>query len=156
MNLLPFIWAIAGLLMIVSEFVITDFVMFFFGLGALLTGVLTFFVPGIADSLLLQFLLWGGFSGLSLLTLRRYFGRTFRGKRFDSKAQDHLVGRNARVVEEILPNSPGRISCDGTTWKAVSYDEHFSSGEKVTIIQQEGIGYVVTRQLLEDAPADPE
>ncbi|AFG38844.1 membrane protein implicated in regulation of membrane protease activity [Spirochaeta africana DSM 8902] len=140
--------------MIGSEFFITDFVMFFFGLGALLTGLLTFFLPGIAGNLPLQFGLWIAMSSISLLTLRRYFGKAFRGQIFDQNVEDHMIGKTARVSEPIAPGSPGRISFEGTTWKAISYDETFQKGDHVTIIQQEGIGYVVTQQLLPDDTPD--
>lgn len=136
--------------MIGSEFLLTDFVMFFFGVGALATAAITYFVPGVQYNILLQFLLWIGFSGISLLTLRKYFGRTFRGSMYIPEKENQMIGQSARVVEPIEPEKSGRISFEGTTWKAVSYDERFSPGDTVTIIQKEGIGYVVTGALLPD------
>lgn len=151
MNLLPVIWWIAGILMIVSEFFITDFVMFFFGLGAILTGLSAYFIPAVESNLMLQFLLWAGLSTLSLLGLRKYFGRVFRGKFFNPDKENDMLGASAKVVEDISPDNPGRISYEGTTWKAISYTESFSAGTTVSIISKEGIGYIVSAPLLEDS-----
>lgn len=157
MTWLPYIWAIAGVLMIGSEIFFSDFVMFFFGLGALLTGIITLMFPDIALNIPFQFGLWIILSSVSLLTLRRYFSKTFRGSILSENRQDEMIGRSARVVEEISPDKPGRISFEGTTWKAVCYGEHFMPDDRVTIIQQEGIGYVVTQSLLpEEDPASKE
>ena len=40
------IWAILGLLLILLEFFVPQFVIFFFGVGALLTAAITALVPG--------------------------------------------------------------------------------------------------------------
>ncbi|GAB6089423.1 NfeD family protein [Spirochaeta dissipatitropha] len=154
MSLLPVIWWIAGILMIVSEFFVTDFVMFFFGLGAILTGLSAYFIPAVESSLVLQFLLWAGLSTLSLLGLRKYFGRVFRGKFFSPDKENDMIGASARVVEDISPDSPGRISYEGTTWKAISFTESFSAGMTVSIISKDGIGYIVTASLLEDSESE--
>ena len=43
------IWAILGLLLILVEFFVPQFVIFFFGVGALVTAAVTALVPGLID-----------------------------------------------------------------------------------------------------------
>lgn len=143
----PLIWAILGLVFIVAEFVVPEFVIFFFGLGALLNSVLTALFPGLAASIPIQVLTWLGLSAVSLFSLRRYFSRWFRGRKFDEDDQADWIGRSAKVTEAIGPETPGRISLNGTTWVAESYDESFKEGDHVEIVRREGTRFLVTKSL---------
>lgn len=142
------IWAALGILMILSEFIVPGFVVFFFGLGALLNALLVGVIPGLASGIPLQLVLWAASSGVSLILLRRYFAKAFRGTVLDSSRDEEFVGRTAEVSEQISPENPGRIRFEGTTWTAVSYDETIEPGEQVDIIQKEGTKLVVTRAFL--------
>jgi inner membrane protein len=142
--MLPLIWAIAGLALILSEFIVPEFVIFFFGLGALLNSLLIALIPRLAGSIPLQIIIWLGFSTLSLFGFRRYFARWFKGRKFVEDDQAELVGEKADVLEDITPETPGRIRFGGTSWPAYSLDESFKKGEKVSIIRREGMRYLVT------------
>jgi inner membrane protein len=142
--MLPLIWAIAGLALILSEFIIPEFVIFFFGLGALLNSLLIALIPRLAGSIPWQIIIWLGFSTLSLFGFRRYFSRWFKGRKFVEDDQAELVGEMAEVLEDITPEAPGRIRFGGTSWTAYSLDESFKKGEKVAIIRREGMRYLVT------------
>ena len=145
------IWAILGLLLILLEFFVPQFVIFFFGVGALLTAAITMLVPGFIDRVPAQFLLWATSSLLFTSLLRRYCSRWFRGTIADGATVDE-IGRTATVVEAIAPNSPGRIRFGGTTWEASSFDEEFTVGTNVTIIDKNNLEYVVTgTQLTSDS-----
>lgn len=142
-----FLWMLLGLLMILSEFFIPGFLIFFFGAGALATGLLTLFLPFVARSFLVQFLIWTGFSGASMIAFRRMALNFFRKKLPDT---DSEVGETAIVTEEIGPDQPGRIRYRGVSWGAISYTERFRVGDKVSILEKEGINYVVSSPLLPD------
>jgi len=147
--MLPLIWLIAGLALVSAEFIIPEFVIFFFGLGALANSLLVALFPGIASSLPIQILTWLGLSALSLAGFRRYFSGWLKGKRLTAGEREaKYVGRAATVLEEIAPDSPGRIKFAGTSWGAVSYDQKFAAGEKVEILKQDGITFVVTDSIL--------
>jgi membrane protein implicated in regulation of membrane protease activity len=143
----PLIWAILGLVFILSEFVVPEFVIFFFGLGALLNSVLTAIFPGIASSIPLQILTWLGLSAASLFSLRRYLSRWFQGRKFEEDDQADWIGRSAKVTQQIGPDNPGRISLNGTTWVAESYGETFEAGDTVEVIRREGTRFLVTKSL---------
>ena len=148
--MVPLIWAIVGVVLIISEFFIPGFVIFFFGSGALLNALLTAIIPFLRSSILAQVLIWLGFSSLSLFVLRRYFAKIFSGRLFEGRISTDMAGQKADVIEDISPGKPGRIRFHGTTWRAVSDTEAFRSGEKVEILKKENMTYVVTRSLLED------
>lgn len=138
------IWAIAGLLMILAEFVVPQFVIFFFGLGALINATLLVVLPRFVSNIPLQLLIWALTSSISLFALRRYAAKWFRGSPATPDG-DSDAGRTAEVVETITPETPGRIRFSGTTWKAISYDEEIPVGSTVTILKKENLSYLVTR-----------
>lgn len=143
----PLIWAIVGLALVVAEFVVPEFVIFFFGVGALLNSVLVAIFPGIANSIPLQILTWLGFSAVTLFSLRKYLSSWFRGRKFEEDDQNEWIGRSAKVTRAISPDNPGRISLNGTTWVAESYDERFEPGERVEVLKREGTRFLVTKSL---------
>ncbi|HUX50989.1 MAG TPA: NfeD family protein [Spirochaetia bacterium] len=146
-----FLWALAGLLLIGAELLVPGFVIFFFGVGALITAVLTGIIPGLSGHLGLQALLWLGSTGLFVGLLRKRFARIFRGTLLEGRgvgAND--IGKKAIVTERISEDAPGRVRYAGTTWKAMSYAEPFEVGEEVIIIEKNNLTYTVTRSLLDD------
>ncbi len=143
----PLIWAIFGLALILAEFAMPEFVVFFFGVGALLNSVLTALIPGLAASIPLQIVTWLGLSAATLFSLRRYVAAWFRGRKFVEDDQSDWVGRRAKVTQAIAPDAPGRISLNGTTWVAESFDESFEAGEKVEVLRREGTRFYVTKSL---------
>ncbi|TFH06505.1 MAG: NfeD family protein, partial [Spirochaetales bacterium] len=120
------------------------FVVFFFGLGALLTSLLVAVVPPIAGSIPLQVLIWLGFSTVSLFGLRRVFSGWFKGRRFGEGDTREYIGKPAKVIEAITPDHPGRIRFGGTTWVAESYTESFNTGDRVEILARDGMTFIVT------------
>lgn len=142
------VWSVLGLLAILSEFVVPEFVMFFVGIGALGTAGLVALVPGIGASIPLQVLSWIGLSALSLVALRRRFKSAFGGTVFDRASRESAAtGKKAVVTEAISSESPGRVRFQGTTWRAVSYDEEFSEGDHVEILKREGMTLIVTKSI---------
>jgi membrane protein implicated in regulation of membrane protease activity len=138
-------WAVMGLLLILAEFIVPQFVIFFFGAGALINALLVALVPGLASRLPLQLVLWAFTSGISLALLRKYASRWFRG---DTRAvendADRDAGLTATVSARITGAEPGRITLHGTSWRAVAYDETIEAGSVVTILRKENLTYVVT------------
>ena len=72
------IWIVAGIAMIVSEFAVPAFVICFFGAGAVLTGLLLLLCPGIG--LAWQLLIFSIASIAFTLTGRKLFAGSRNGK----------------------------------------------------------------------------
>lgn len=147
--MVPLIWAIGGLALVLSEFIIPEFVIFFFGMGALLNAFLIAVIPGLPANIPLQIIIWLGLSSVSLFGLRRYLARWFKGSRFSrERVESEVVGKSAVVIEEIGPDRPGRIKFGGTTWLAESFDQSFRVGEKVEILKRDGMKFIVTDSIM--------
>ena len=145
----PFLWTLLGLLLIASEMIIPGFTIFFFGTGAIVTGILSGIIPGLSDSFAFQGLIWILSSILSFGFFRKKFARIFRGTILNREI-DRDVGRTAEVIEAISPDKSGRVRYQGTSWKAISYTESFEPGAKVDIVKEENLTFIVSRAILED------
>ena len=147
MEYLPYIWAILGIMLMGAEFLMPGFVIFFFGVGALATALISAAIPGVTGRIVLQILLWLAFSGLSLTLLRKYVARVFKGKLLSPGEEDTSSGREAVVIERVVPDAPGRIRFRGTTWKAESFEETFEPGETVMILETDNLTCYVSRPI---------
>jgi membrane protein implicated in regulation of membrane protease activity len=145
-SLVPYIWLFLGLLFIGLEFAMPGFVIFFFGTGALLTSLLCWLVPGLDAQIPLQIIIWLITSFLSLGFLRRFFRGTFRGRLIQSDDEEEFRGKLATVTEAISENHPGRVTFQGTTWKAVTYDEPVKPGDVVEIMKKENLTLIVSKR----------
>ena len=145
-----FLWSLLGLLLIGAEMFIPGFVIFFFGSGAIITGFLSILIPGLSANFALQGIIWISSSILSLSFFRKKFARIFRGTILNKEITSDL-GRTVKVIEKITPEKPGRVRYQGTSWKAISYTESFDVGDKVDIVQEENLTFVVSGTILEDS-----
>ncbi|MFO7849270.1 MAG: NfeD family protein [Spirochaetia bacterium] len=148
-----FVWGLAGFLLIASEIIVPGFVIFFFGSGALLTALASAVLPPVGSSLALQGIIWAVSTVFSLVFLRRRFSGIFHGTVLNPSRIDDL-GKTAVVNERITPDKPGRVRYRGTSWKGVSYSETFEKGDKVSIIQEDGLSLIVSAPFLQDKEND--
>jgi inner membrane protein len=107
-------WLAAGLVLVVAELATPGgFVIIFFGIAALLVGVLA--LLGIVSSIPMQFLLFSVIAVGSLALLRQ---------RLQSRLQtptgnvDSLIGDLAIPQERLSPGVVGRVEVRGSTWAA--------------------------------------
>ncbi len=140
------IWAVIGGALLLAEFAMPEFLLLFFGVGALLNSLLLALVPGLRGEIPLQIGLWAITSGITLALLRKYVARWFRGQ--DLPVQSEEPGMTAEVVEAITPEQPGRIRFRGTTWRATAVGESIPAGSSVTILEKQNMTYLVTRENL--------
>jgi inner membrane protein len=139
------IWLIAGLLMIGAEFLIPGFVIFFFGVGAVILSALTWLIPGLRNNYILQLIIWLVSSGLSLGFFRKFFSKIFKGKEQKDTGEDEFVCKTAEVIEPISDNKPGRVRFEGTTWKAITYNEKINPGDIVEILKKDNLTLIVSK-----------
>ncbi|MEM5947143.1 NfeD family protein [Spirochaetia bacterium 38H-sp] len=141
---IPVLWAIGGLVLILSEFWVSGFVIFFFGTGAIINAIITYFLP-IRDNIPLQILLWAINSMLTLFLLRRFIAPLFAGKTIDPEKDTEGEGEKVLVVEDISSDKPGRIRYKGTFWTAITYDEEpIRKDSYAIILEKEGLKFIVS------------
>ena len=136
-------WIVAGLLLVLSEFIVPGFLIFFFGVGALLTGCLMLCFGGMP--VYLQLLIFAVSSVVLLFASRRFFPKVFGGKERASELpsdDEECAGKMVKVVEAIVPDAGGKVSFQGTEWHAVS-DKRHEAGEFVKIIRRDNITMIV-------------
>ena len=108
-------WLAAGLVLVVAELATPGgFVIIFFGIAALVVGVLG--LLGVATSTTLQFLLFSVLSVGSLAILRGRLQSKLRTP--SSAAVDSLVGDLAIPQERLSPGVVGRVEVRGSSWSA--------------------------------------
>jgi inner membrane protein len=132
------IWMVLGLGLAAVE-VLTPggFFVIFFGVAAILVGVIT--ALGLAGPAWLQWLLFSAIAIVSLLLFRqpllRKINRTSR-----RGSVDVLEGETAVALEEIAPGSIGKAELRGSAWSAKNDGERtLSKGERCRVHKVEGL-----------------
>jgi inner membrane protein len=140
-------WFIAGIALMVMEFIIPGFIIFFFGLGAIITAILTWL--GILSSIEIQLLVFIVSSVLTLLLFRDKGKKYFRGgvskSQVTGSISDDIIGERAIVAEEIdSAKLTGKIELHGTMWNAAA-DIIIPKGETVEIIGRKDLTLLVIK-----------
>lgn len=128
-------WAILGIVLIAAELMTLAFVLIFFGLGALLTALLTWL--GITPDLKTQLLFFAVSSSGLLLVLRTFAKELFFKK---EEVSQEFVGQKVKVTRPIPVNSEGAVNYRGSEWVAFSDSgDVIPRGSVVEITGTEGI-----------------
>lgn len=136
--MLWWIWVLAGLVLLAVEMATPGgFVAIFFGIGALVAGLLA--ATGLAESLWSQLLLFSIFSVGSLLLLRRPVRRWFEPA-MPAQNVDRLDGERGVVLTPIAPGGVGRVEVRGSSWGARSSGTaSLKSGDRCVVERVEGL-----------------
>lgn len=139
-------WIIAGIVLILSELLLTSVVAVFLGVGAIVTGLLVHW--GIIDQSATQFAIFGSVSLLLLLTARGQIKRWFSGySDADHEGKPNFqrdIGARVTVSSPFV-HGAGRVTLNGVQWDAFSADE-LSVGDTAWVIANEGIQLTVSAQ----------
>ncbi|MBW1636431.1 MAG: NfeD family protein [Deltaproteobacteria bacterium] len=133
----PLFWLIMGVMLFFLELAVPGFILFFFGLGALLTSLAVYLFH---LSLSWQLALFIIASLVALFSLRNIVQRQF----IHPPAEEDLdiplvtVGDRGVVTSRIDPPAEGRIRYSGTFWRAAA-EEEIDEGEIISIVSQEGL-----------------
>jgi len=131
------VWLLLGLFLILVEVMSPGgFYIIFFGIGALVVGVLAGF--DVAGPLWFQWIL---FSVLSIVALWLFRERLIKMMRVpDHAAVDSLVGETAVVMEEIPVGAIGKAEMRGTSWSVRNISgKSLARGERCKVERVEGL-----------------
>ena len=135
------VWLVVAVIFFIGEMFTAGFFLLWFGIGALLTAICAFL--GITDEVT-QFIIFLVTSTV-LVLLTRPLAKRITKKAPREAAFDALIGKTARVIETINPDTnKGRVKVKGDEWKAEA-DEIIPEGEKVEIMSIEGTHAVVKK-----------
>ncbi|MDN7123683.1 NfeD family protein [Pseudidiomarina terrestris] len=139
------IWIVIGILLILSELLLTSVIAVFLGIGAIVTGLLLHWNI-IAESAT-QFAVFGVVSLALLLVARGQFKRWFMGYTTDEdEAKPNFqrdIGARVKVIRDFN-HGAGRVVLNGVQWDAFSEDE-LKAGETAWVLANEGIQLTVAR-----------
>lgn len=132
-------WFILGLFFLFMELVVPGFVIFFFGIGAIITSLIAWLIP--ECSLVAQGICFSICSILSLVAGRLWLLR--KKKRPEPEADtDGILGAVVEVVSAIEPPRTGRVLLHGAEWSAKA-DAPIVKGKMVTVTARENITLTV-------------
>lgn len=138
-----FIWAMIGLVLLLMEFALPGFVIFFFGIGAWIVSGICFFMD---VNLNIQLIIFVVSSVFLLLTLRKVLQSIFVGhvssKQKGSVNMQDIVGQKVIVKEEVVPPLAGSVELHGVKWRAMC-SERIEAGQMVEVVDQDSITLIV-------------
>jgi len=145
MTILPWhIWMILGIGFIIVEIFDPAFFFISFGIGAILTSLLSM-LPFIGNSIPLQILSFAIFSFISFLFMRK-LGRKVLSHPGSETNVFALKGKQGFVTKEIPLDGKGYVKIGGEEWVAVEENQQaVELDAKVTIVGIEGNKVIVQK-----------
>lgn len=133
-------WLIIGVMLFFLELALPGFILFFFGLGAMITAFVAWLFPVAISWQLALFIVA---SLVSLFTLRGMIQRRFFDSGAEEEEQDVDIatatpGDRGVVCMGIFPPAEGRIKYSGSFWRATA-DEKIEDGEIISVVRQDGL-----------------
>jgi membrane protein implicated in regulation of membrane protease activity len=133
------IWFLAGIVMLFLEFILPGFIIAFFGVGAIIVGLVCIIAE---PSLNLQLLIFLVASVVLLVLLRKWVKTLFLGhtksKQDLNREMDEFVGEKAVVKAKITPEKDGKVELHGTDWHAEA-NEEIEEGVTVKVVAKDNI-----------------
>ena len=135
----PIVWILVGLVLLGAELILSGFIIVFFGIAAIATGILVW--GGMPTSNGIEFAAFSGISIGLLLFLRRRFQSWFRGAEIEGDSDDDILGHEGRVESGFDAMAPdrGKISFRGAGWDARTRRGPLVAGSYVRIVARHGL-----------------
>ena len=131
-ELKPAVWIVAGLVLAALEMLVPGLVIIWFGVAAVVTGILAIFVHN-------QYVQFGVFivlSGLMVVFSQR-IARKITHKEPEQVGANRMVGVMGIVVQPIAPPELGRVKVNGDEWRAEA-KVAIARGATVRVLNVEG------------------
>ena len=130
------VWVFIGFFFFALEFAVPGFILFFFGIGAWVVAILSYFVD---ISINTQILIFIASSLVSVLLFRNWLRRKVgsTGVNFQ-QLEDEYIGKVAKAETIIGPGNRGKVEFKGASWEANSED-NILAGENVIITETRSI-----------------
>ena len=132
-------WVVGGIALILAELAIPSFFLVWFGLGAVLVGLLMLALPQL--SLTAQLALWTVASLAMVVLWFRVFKRSFFKTRVGT-ADGEVIGEVGVLVSAVAPFERGKVRFQrpllGSEEWACLADAAIAAGERVRVVAVEG------------------
>ncbi|MDP3437971.1 MAG: NfeD family protein [Azonexus sp.] len=132
-------WIVGGILLMLVELAITSFYIIWFGLGALLVGLLMLFMPDI--TLTAQIAVWTLASLVMVVLWFRVFKQS-RHKTLVGTSEGEVMGEIGLLVGAVAPFERGKVRFQrpllgSDEWVCLA-DAAIAAGERVKVVAVEG------------------
>lgn len=132
-------WIVGGIFLMLVELVITSFYIIWFGLGALLVGLLMLFMPDI--TLTAQIAVWTLASLVMVVLWFRVFKQS-RHKTLVGTSEGEVMGEIGLLVGAVAPFERGKVRFQrpllgSDEWVCLA-DAAIAAGERVKVVAVEG------------------
>ena len=139
MNILWWHWLAGGLVLIGLELFVPSFTIVWFGLGAVLVGIILAIYPAFPFSA--QLLTWTVVSAALTFAWFRFFNPR-SNKTFAGSAQGAVIGETGLVIRAADPYDKGRVKFQlpllgADEWPCLA-DEPLEVGDRVRVVEVEG------------------
>ena len=136
------VWVVVAVVMILLEVVIPGAVLGFLGLAALIVAGLIY--AGVITTTIHAVIAFFMLSLFLIMVLRSFALRLMPGdyQVHDTDEDDEAIGSFVEVIEEIKPESLGRVRYRDSTWEAES-EFAIAVNEKAIIVSRRGSRWIV-------------
>ena len=127
-------WIILAIIFLIGELLSGGFYLLSIGIGSIAAAILNYLQFSITIQIIAFIVIT-----LIFIILSRPLYKKLNRNAVDKKSNtERLIGLEAKVTEDIDSHKIGTINVNGEVWKAIS-DEKISKGEKVEIIEIDGV-----------------
>ena len=139
-------WLIIGAVLVIAEVAInTDFWLVFFGVSALVVGVLG--LAHVQLSMVVQWVVFGAMSVISLVLFRNRLRRRMNRENSVGLASPDLVGEFGLVRDTVAPGARGWAEVRGTVWRIRNRETtELPAGARVKVKAVDGVTLDVRRE----------
>jgi membrane protein implicated in regulation of membrane protease activity len=138
-------WTIGAAIFMVAELITTGFFAFWFGIGALLAALFSFFFR---ENIALQWTIFIVTSAILLFISRKFFHQITKDLP-ERSGYERLIGKSGIVTEEINEiNNTGLVRVEGDEWRAKSSDlGTIAKDSNVDVASVNGNKLIVTKSV---------
>ncbi len=138
-------WLVLGLLLAAGEIFVPGFVLLWFGVGAIVVGLISYAVD---LSFTVQLLIWIGLSVSDLLVWLKFVQPRLRDKSFSGMSREAMLGQEGMVIAMNV-GERGRLRfpmpiLGSDEWPFIC-DDDVRSGERVRVIDVSGNTLIVKK-----------
>ena len=136
------VWLIIAGVCFIIEMATVGFFVFWFGIGALITMVVSFFTP---DNYILQCSVFVISSVILLFLTKPLVKRITKKDKKVEMNSNSIIGKKGIVTQDINPAfSVGLIKVSGETWSAKTADDSkIEKGSEIRVIKIDGVKAIV-------------
>jgi hypothetical protein len=133
-----YVWLGVGFALIIAEVTMGNFILFFLGLAAALTGVAMWM--GLPADNGIPYMLFAALALVLLVGVRSRMKLHLVGDSVQGSADEDFVGKEVSVASGFNESSPGRgrVSYRGADWNARSEQAAFAPGDIIKITGRDG------------------